>query len=179
MTITEAFAKHNSDKGTAHSYLPVYERLLEPIKNKIFRLLEIGVQSGYSLKSWHDWLGDMVYIYGIDNGADCGMWASTNNRIVVLKADQTKPDSLFDSLNWLSDFDIIIDDGLHHPYAQIVSYGTLWPKLTEGGIYFIEDVQSIEVANNIASMFNFNVEDLRAVKGRDDDILLWKRKESK
>ena len=44
-----------TDKGTAHSYIAVYERLLEPYRPRDVTLLEVGVWQGGSLLLWADY----------------------------------------------------------------------------------------------------------------------------
>lgn len=39
-----------TDKNTTHSYLPLYDTLLEPIKDTTGNILEIGVYQGGSIK---------------------------------------------------------------------------------------------------------------------------------
>jgi hypothetical protein len=40
-----------------------------------------------------------------------------------------------------ADFDIVIDDGGHLDCQVYNSFMKLWPKLKEGGLYFMEDLQ--------------------------------------
>ena len=75
-----------------------------------------------------------------------------------------------------SGFDLIIDDGCHNLYSQIACLFSLEPYLAKGGFYVIEDVQDIDSAREMATMFRGNLEDLRHVKGRYDDILVWWKK---
>jgi hypothetical protein len=39
-------------------------------------------------------------------------------------------------------FDIIIDDGGHKMYQQKASFNALWPQLSDGGLYIVEDTHS-------------------------------------
>ena len=39
------------------------------------------------------------------------------------------------------DWDVIIDDGGHRNKMIATSFNALWPRLTPGGVYFIEDIQ--------------------------------------
>jgi hypothetical protein len=40
-----------------------------------------------------------------------------------------------------ADFDVVIDDGGHQNCQVYNSFMKLWPKLKEGGLYFMEDLQ--------------------------------------
>jgi hypothetical protein len=70
-------------------------------------------------------------------------------------------------------FDFIIDDGSHLLEHQIASFNILFPRLKDGGVYFIEDI--VNVDQNKSLIFNLNpnlkIHDLRNVKGRSDDVL--------
>ena len=39
-------------------------------------------------------------------------------------------------------FDIIIDDGGHKMHQQIASFNALWPRLSDGGLYVVEDTHT-------------------------------------
>ena len=41
----------------------------------------------------------------------------------------------------MAGFDIIIDDGVHHPELQMKTLRNFYPSLRPNGIYVIEDVQ--------------------------------------
>ena len=41
MTLTEIWEKYKSDKGTVHSYIPYYEKVLQDYKNTENGVLEI------------------------------------------------------------------------------------------------------------------------------------------
>jgi hypothetical protein len=39
-------------------------------------------------------------------------------------------------------FDLIVDDGNHLYASQLAAFETLWPSVTAGGVYVIEDLAS-------------------------------------
>ena len=39
-------------------------------------------------------------------------------------------------------FDIVIDDGSHVPSHQLLTFETVWPHITPGGIFVIEDIET-------------------------------------
>ena len=59
-TLEEIYSNHNNggsgaghgDKGTVHSYIPEYERLFKPYRDKKINILEIGIAYGESLELW-------------------------------------------------------------------------------------------------------------------------------
>jgi hypothetical protein len=47
-------------------------------------------------------------------------------------------------INWIAEanidtLDIVIDDGSHRVYDIITAFSILWPRVTDGGCYIIED----------------------------------------
>ena len=174
-TLAETFAQYpDSDKGSLHSYLEVYEKLFELKRLQVTALLEVGVRYGGSLRAWADYFPN-ARIYGIDDGSEDGIWRPDRAKIEILVADTTRPQMMADVLNRFGRgyFDIIIDDGLHRSWAQAATYGTLRPYLASDGCYVIEDIEHYEEALKMQAIFGGTLEDRRAVKGRHDDILLY------
>ena len=58
------FPDGHGDKGTAHTYINEYSKLLEDYRGGS-SVLEIGVHTGLSLKMWSEYFTDSQ-IYGID-----------------------------------------------------------------------------------------------------------------
>jgi len=155
------------DKGTLHSYIPVYSAEISP---NVGSLLEIGVWQGHSLAMWEEYLPHAL-IVGMD---------TTLHRVKfdvnVVQGDATKPaavEQLFEGSEW----DVIIDDGSHRVDDQLASFELLWPKVSIGGKYFIEDIAgpgSLALIERTLSyrQLDYRVWDLRDVKGRFDDILV-------
>ena len=59
----------HGDKGTTHSYIESYDRLLSPYRDKKINFLEIGLAYGESLEMWWEYFGGMdskASIYGVD-----------------------------------------------------------------------------------------------------------------
>ena len=168
----------NTDKGTTHSYIDQYHKLLSQYRGRKIRVLEIGVQGGISLLMWKRYFPD-ASVVGVD--IDISLVQEKvlthtndpNSGIALIKSDAV-------SKNILSDldgsFDIIIDDGSHRPNDQIKTFNLLKDRLNVGGIYVIEDVQSIEISEVIAkSIMGCEVIDLRSIKNRFDDIMIiWR-----
>ena len=143
--LTRLAIVHGTDKWGAHFYTPIYHRLFAHLRGKPVRLLEIGVGGnqfakvgGASLAMWADYF-PQGRIVGIDVFAKS---LSLGPRIVVEHGSQD--DTAF--LTRVSDehgpFDIVIDDGSHHPAHVTASFATLFPLLADNGLYVIEDVQT-------------------------------------
>jgi len=122
------------DKGTHHTYIPVYERILEPYRNKDISLLEIGIAQGQSLKLWKEYFNDNSKILGVDVNPECSKYKQSNIDVIINYAHV--PENYTNKT-----FDIIIDDGSHVFEDQVLCFNLLFSKhLNSGGIYIIEDI---------------------------------------
>lgn len=167
MTIGDLFTKHGSDKNSRHSYGPFYDELLTPLKPDIRRMLEVGIAWGHSLKAWRDWFGPGVEVHGMDLTANPG---SIDGATQYLGCDSTKLDQVDAILRDLM-FDLIVDDGDHHPDRQRDTYQNLIGRLNPGGVYVIEDFQWLEAAPWFIEQGGTLV-DRRGVKNVPDDVLI-------
>lgn len=165
--LTALSNRYLSDKGTsyncAHGYTRVYHALLNPVRNKPLRLLEIGLVHAQlqaertnevdrigcpSLYMWSAYL-PQASIFGFDIS---DFTAFSSDRVQVFQVDQGDREALRQAAAKAGgNFDIIIDDGSHASHHQQISLGALLPFLMPGGIYVIEDLhyhpQAIEPAD--------------------------------
>lgn len=162
-----------TDKCSRHSYHLVYDQLFNEYRNKPIQLLEIGVMSGASLLGWADYFThpDTV-ITGIDITFEHMNVVLTDKRINFLIKDGTKKDDVVSGK-----FNFIIDDGSHRCVDQLSSFVLYKDSLVHGGLYIIEDVQTIEFAELLCEFgrnigFDAFAHDLRDVKNRQDDLLV-------
>lgn len=143
--LTRLAIKHGTDKWGPHFYTPVYHELLSRWRDQPVRLLEIGV-GGYDLKT----LG----------GASLAMWAeyfprgqitgidiaekrlTLDARIKFFRGSQEDPAFLKSVCDARGPFDVVVDDGSHVPKHVVASFNVLFPLLSEGGLYIIEDIQT-------------------------------------
>ena len=54
MSLEEIVDNLRTDKNTTHSYLPLYQKLLAIKKETAKNVLEVGIDSGGSIKLWSD-----------------------------------------------------------------------------------------------------------------------------
>lgn len=173
--------EHFSDKGTRHSYIEVYDRILQPY-HPAARILEIGVMTGGSLLLWDHWF-DGAEITGLDFRISFNRpqpWHDLLNESHIelcWGVDSTKPSPFAESRR----FDIVIDDGSHRVNDQIDTFDQYWPHVAPGGIYIIED---IEDANSFQRLLDYlEIATLRESvqidyhqgfrAGRADDQMIW------
>ena len=169
-----------TDKGSFHDYLEAYytEEFANP--DRVTSVLEIGVQNGGSLILWHEWFTN-AKIVGIDI-----MDACLNNykeaslgrefpRIEIIIGDgydKTVVDNHKDN-----SYDYIIDDGPHSIESMKLAIELWMPKVKKGGKLIIEDVQSVDWFEELASHAKkfgyekYRTFDFRENKLRSDDLI--------
>jgi hypothetical protein len=143
--LTRLAIKHGTDKWGQHFYTPVYHSLFMHMRDRPVRLLEIGVGGynfrkvgGASLAMWADYF-PKGHILGIDISEKK---LELDPRIQVRRGSQDDPVFLARMSEEHGPFDILIDDGSHIPKHVTASFNILFPKLADGGLYVIEDVQT-------------------------------------
>jgi hypothetical protein len=177
ISLQELGIKYHTDKATLHGYLPIYEQYLKPIRKKILNVLEIGVAGGCSLRMWKEFF-PCATIHGLDIMKKCQ--AQSQSNICVHIGNSTDPQTVETIFPQNNAFEIIIDDGSHHPIHQIFSLCLLWPKLKTGGFYFIEDIGSVPTkgSKNLLNWFGPFRQRIFAIhkRNRYDDVLLMIKK---
>jgi hypothetical protein len=148
------FDFHGSDKATRHQYHLLYAVLINKfdIRNTN-RILEIGLGSnhtsvpsnmgpgghpGASLRAWRD-LDGSFEVVGVDIDSKI---LFEEERILTFQVDQ------LDLTSWRNipghvvqrGFDLIVDDGLHAPLANLNTLISTLPFLRPGGAIVVEDV---------------------------------------
>jgi len=166
-----SYADGHGDKGTAHTYIPEYERLLNPYRYKKPNFLEIGVAYGESLEMWYEYFQG-AKIHGIDIwDTEIGPYLK-DERFNINIVDATKKEVL----NYLGDttFDIIVEDGSHHFEDQVATFNILKDRMNNGGIFIIEDVNCLDEKRDEFIKLHSNCEiiDNRPLLNRYDDVLI-------
>lgn len=138
---------HGTDKGGwhtiagqfCHEYTPVYHQLFGYRRQDVWRVLEVGVHYGRSLRMWADYFPNATII-GLDIHVP---HLFDEGRIHCHWADQSQPDALRAAVGQAGGgmFDLIVDDGSHEAEHQAVTATTLLPYLAPGGVYVIEDIR--------------------------------------
>jgi hypothetical protein len=133
-------------------------------------LLEIGVWQGHSLAMWNEYF-EKATIVGLDIAPSRCLFD-----VDVRECDATNAEQI-QSVLGDSTYDYIIDDGSHRVEDQVRSLELLWDRLNGGGKYFVEDIAGDGELQTILSSLKpdqqlHHVYDLRANKGRYDDIML-------
>lgn len=146
VTLDSLACKYKSDKGSwHHNYTPTYEKYLNPIRNSVKTVLELGVggyefpdKGGESLRMWKDYF-PKAKIHGVDLYDKSQI---EEDRIKTYIIPQDNGTRLHKLIEVIGEPDIIIDDASHINALTIASFKLLFPKLKSGGIYFIEDIET-------------------------------------
>lgn len=140
-TLEEIYADHKgfvSDKWDI--YLREYERIFSPLRQCSVRLLEIGVQNGGSLQIWEKYFPRAEAIIGCDANPDCERLTYASPQIKLILGDIGDADTRNEILATSPQFDIIIDDGSHTSRDIIQTFCQLFPYLSCGGLFIVEDL---------------------------------------
>jgi hypothetical protein len=152
MSLKEIFIKNKCDKATKHRYYELYEKDFSEFKNQDIKILEIGTFKGESTQSWIDYF-DKAQIYTADTFERVTpdkISALKNNRVQWFKVDSTSLNCKENFNNLGIQFDFIIDDGLHTPEGQRLTFENLIDFLKPTGSYYIEDVWMLNKGNNMS-----------------------------
>lgn len=137
LSLDEIALKHGTDKSSKlHGYTEKYDIHFSKLRKEKLKILEIGIQNGFSLKMWKEYFENST-IFGIDT-ADCERFRE--DRIVPILGSQNDLGFLQKLNSEYGPFDIIIDDGSHFNDDMKASFNFLFPLLKEGGIYVVEDL---------------------------------------
>lgn len=177
MRLGGMFNHYRSDKAKVHNYHMIYGPMLGNPDN-INRILEIGLGTnnedivstmgtlgapGASLRAFRDYCPNAM-IFGADVDARI---LFQEDRIATYQVDQLSLESLSNLAKKLpQDFDLIIDDGLHSPDANINTLAFASQLIRKGGWIVIEDIslEAVPIWQCVAAL----------LKGRGFHPLLFK-----
>jgi hypothetical protein len=162
--LCEIMGRNRSDKGSLditkswHNYTTLYHSIFDNIKDEKLRIFELGLgtnnpnlpsnmgihgRPGASLYGWNEYFINSD-IFGAD--IDKNILFNTD-KIKTYYCDQTNPDIIKDMWNQnelKDDFNIIIEDGLHEFYANVIFFENSIHKLKQNGYFIIEDIINSE-----------------------------------
>lgn len=176
--LEELVDNSRTDKNIVHSYLPLYQKLLESKKETAKNVLEIGIHKGGSIKLWSDFFTHAT-IYGIDVAPLDKYVNDLKDRNVILytstNAYQPKVANFF--LQKGTRFDFLLDDGPHTLESMKWFIRLYTPLLTDDGILIIEDIQLLDWVEILTKVVPDHLKrfiktyDLRSIKHKYDDIV--------
>lgn len=179
MSLIDLVDNTHTDKNTTHSYLSLYQQLLQSKKETATDVLEVGIQCGGSIKLWKDFFPNATVV-GVDVMKEKEVWDEIRHDRIQLYTERDAYETDFFVSTFLEKetrFDFLLDDG-PHTLDSMVRFIQLYAQIMkEDGILIIEDVQAWEWMDILrqavpASLQPYvRVYDLRAVKGRYDDLV--------
>tara|TARA_B110000879_G_scaffold39820_1_gene55904 strand:+ start:3762 stop:4346 length:585 start_codon:yes stop_codon:yes gene_type:complete len=185
MSLSGLINNRSTDKNTTHSYLDLYEKLLQSKKDTAEHVLEIGIgdfgpKNGGSIKLWRDYFTKAT-IHGLDIlPIDRVMDEIIGDERIKLYIDTDAYDENVFRSNFLDKnikCDFMLDDG-PHTLESMKTFIQLYSQImTDDGILIIEDVQSMEWIVDLMQVVPrhlkgfIEIYDLRGNKGRYDDIV--------
>lgn len=126
----------NTDKAHTHFYMDNYEAHLKEFRDKEFVMWEFGVAAACSLNMWREAF-PQAKIFGIDINPDCAQYEG------VFIGSQTDLDFLNSLIEKTGAPDVIVDDGSHFGPDMIATFKHIFPKMNQGGHYYIEDLHCL------------------------------------
>ena len=132
VTKSPAAGAYGTDK-VDQGYMPAYNHIADLLGGDA-RVCEIGVFRGGSLATWQD-----LFPKGIIAGVDTdprSHWPAGTVRIIAGQDDPALPSLL---APYAPEWDLIVDDASHDGNLTSATLELLWPLVSPGGFYVIED----------------------------------------
>ncbi len=101
------------------SYFPAYAEMFGHLVGKKCVFIETGILDGGSLFMWRKWLGPDARIIGVDLNPGAAKWRDSGFEIFI--GDQGDPEFWRKTLAEIGEFDVLLDDGGHQSFQQIVT----------------------------------------------------------
>jgi Methyltransferase domain len=121
-------------------YPAIYDQLLQGYVGSSAKILEIGVYRGGSQAIWRKFFGTNVKLFGIDIDPKCAAYDGKSGSVRIGSQDDYA--FLHRTVKEMGGVDIVMDDGSHVATHQRTSFETLFPLLSDGGLYLIEDAHT-------------------------------------
>tara|TARA_A100001015_G_C14853818_1_gene657580 strand:+ start:170 stop:970 length:801 start_codon:yes stop_codon:yes gene_type:complete len=128
------------------NYFNIYDQLFKSYRGRKITFVEIGIFSGGSLFMWRNFFGKKANIIGIDLNPDAKKFEKYGFKIFI--GDQSKKKFWDNFFNNVGKVDIILDDGGHTNYQQIITTNKCIPMIKDNGKLVIEDVHTSFIKQN-------------------------------
>jgi hypothetical protein len=150
-----------------HSYGPFYDAAFTPRRETITSICEIGIQTGGSLRLWRDYFPN-ARVMGVD---------LRSYPLSLCPGCELLSFDAYSMAEWHRHlpgerFDLLIDDGSHHPAHQLWCARALPALLRPGGLLIIEDATRTTAAAIRSLGIDAELHDGIATSGMPDDVLL-------
>lgn len=145
--------RFGSDKGPSkHRYTELYQLLFQPFQDKPINFLEMGLLVGGpehgndpdrqtrdvpSIRMWLEFFSK-AKIIGLD--VSDFSWF-THERFEFVRCDMDERSNIKAAARQIGSVDIVIDDASHASHHQQNGFLEIFPNLSSGGLYVIEDLR--------------------------------------
>lgn len=113
------------------------------------RILEIGVQSGASLRVWSDIAGPEGQVFGLDLN-DTAQRMEFNTKPTMIIGDSSVPKTISKVKELISELDFLFIDGDHYGNGPQSDWDNYSPLVRKGGMVAFHDTH----INEIKTVFN-------------------------
>lgn len=159
--LTQLANHYGSDKGSKfHGYTEQYDSLFGPLRHNRFRLLELGVLGGASLRMWADYFPNSEIV-----GVDLNSYPPLGPRITTIQADLGNEEAVH-ALVDMGPWDIVLDDASHQVPHQNLSARLLGPAAKK--VFIMEDFDirfRADFGGNVVGVPAKEAADMAAVVG--------------
>lgn len=144
-TLSELADRHGTDKSLhrGHGYVNLYGMLLDPHRDSVRNVTEIGVLYGQSVTMWAEYFAN-AHIWGLDIKLhpDAVRRASSVPRIHLFETNAQLVETPTQLQLVPESMDLVIEDASHSHAGTHAIAEAFWPLVKPGGLYVIEDVNA-------------------------------------
>ena len=128
-------AAFHTDKIEPAGYFTTYVKIAADLGPRA-SVCELGIWQGESLRMWQA-LFPLGKVTGVDIQAHDRCWPEKTIQVVSTQDDPQLPSRLKEA--GAAPFDLVVDDASHQGGPTRKSFEMLWPLVSAGGYYVIED----------------------------------------
>ena len=136
----ELFQKAKNYSIKYEKYFDVYDKSFDRFRNKKITFVEVGVLNGGSLEIWKNYFHKDSRIIGIDLNPECKKFEKKGVEIFI--GNQSSETFWDDFYKKVGKIDILLDDGGHTNYQQIITIMKSIKNINDDGIIVTEDTHT-------------------------------------
>jgi hypothetical protein len=127
---------HSADKRSDHFF--IYDRYLSTFINKTVTLIEINAKTDGLAKMWRRYFGPLARIINLEAVERSSV--ATEDSIYLRFGSLNSAQFLKAVIDEFGVPDIIIDNGCRLPSDIVLTFETLYPRLSRNGVYLVDNV---------------------------------------
>ena len=138
-----------TDKIEPLGYFQTYLKIAADLGPRV-SVLEIGIWQGESLRMWQA-LFPLAKVTGVDYQTEDRVWPPGTVQVISPQDSPALP-GLLEQAGVLP-LDLVVDDASHQPAQTARTFELLWPLVSPGGYYVVEDTWfSDEFSASVAAL---------------------------